>query len=247
MRGWFSGRATRLIAASVGLLALTVGTLLMRSSGSPSEATPPTSTTATGDGAASDVPAVVTISPAALDMPVDPSGARRVQSETGARRSALDYVTTVRQRVVYLTPSAATQLVTDWAAEGVDPAVIQADVDGATATREALEANGGPVWWAAAPLGIQVLAYTPERAEVSVWTVAVGAGSADADHDMAVVPVAHYQTITVDLLWDGSRWSVWSTTTVDGPAPMLAPSQTPSAPAEFFTAVGGFELIKEHN
>jgi len=250
MRDWLRGRrGVHLVIASLALLGLTIGTFLVRAGDDPSPSAQPTTTITTAAASRDDATStpIVTISTAALDMPTDPSGARTDQSELGARRSALDYATTVRQRIVYLTADAGGEVLTDWAASGVDPSVIASDVTGAAATRDALSANGGQVWWSVAPLGIQVEAYTPGRAEVSVWTVTVGAGGADTDHDQAVVPIAHYQTVTVDLQWDGSRWTVWSTSTTDGPAPMLAPSQTPADPAEFLTALGTFELIKEHN
>lgn len=253
MLGWLDGhRPIRLIGASVVLAAVSVGTALVRGAADDTSAAPATTTsTPTSPRGDESGPVAVsapssTLDPAALATPTDPSGARRVHSQAGARRAALDYLVTVRQRVVYLAGPTAEAVVRDWAAAGVADSVIAADVAAATRLRAALAANGGQVWWVVAPLSARVAAYDGRRARVSVWMVSVAASAASDDATAAVTPTARYQIETVELMWDQGQWSVWAVDSDDGPAPMLAPSQTPASPAQFVTALDGFSLLKAH-
>jgi hypothetical protein len=247
---WTGGhRPIRLIAASVVLLGASVGTAVVRGAADDTSAAP--TTMSTSPPSEDSRPATVAapssmLDPAALATPTDPSGARRGNSEAGARRAALDYLVTVRQRVVYLATPAAETVVRDWAAAGVDESVIAADVAAANQLREALAANDGQVWWVVAPLSARVAAYDGRRARVSVWIVSVAASGAGNDAGAAVTPTARYQIETVELIWDEGRWSVWAVDSDDGPAPMLAPSQTPASPAAFVAALDGFSLLKAH-
>jgi hypothetical protein len=241
----------RLLGASVVLLAVTVGTALVRGVADGTSAATETTSTSTASAGETNRAATVSVpsstpDPAALATPTDPSGARRVHSQAGARRAALDYLVTVRQRVVYLATPAAETVVRDWAAAGVADSVISADVAAATQLREALAANGGQVWWVVAPLSARVAAYDGRRARVSVWMVSVAASGAGNDAATAVTPTARYQIETIELIWDQDRWSVWAVDSDDGPAPMLAPSQTPASPAAFIATLEGFSLLKAH-
>ena len=66
---------------------------------------------------------------ARLDMPVDPSSSRFDRSEGGARQSALDFVGTVQQRLLYLTDDAARDLLDAWSTDSTDPAMLDANVE----------------------------------------------------------------------------------------------------------------------
>ena len=189
-----------------------------------------------------------TVEPAALDLPTDPSGARRVHSEPGARRAALDYLVTVRQRVVYLSAEAAETVVRDWAAAGVGEAVISGDVTAAAQLRHSLTANGGQVWWVVAPLSVRVDAYSSragpgvgvdgQRRRLRRRRRRRRGGDPDGplpDRDRrvgvgrgAVVGVGGHLASTVRR-----RCS--------------PPAKPRPSPAEFVTVLEGFSLVKEHN
>src|SRR5689334_2626254 len=89
-----------------------VGAWLSRRGGDPRSVAAASTSIATSaaiesGGSAGSPPLATTAAPSAadqasrLDVPVDPSGARLVQDQRGARQSAIDYVSTVKQRVLY--------------------------------------------------------------------------------------------------------------------------------------------------
>jgi hypothetical protein len=203
--------------------------------GSPRAASRPSSTVPSAGG------------PGDVERPVDPSAARGDRSEAGARQVAVDYLATVRQRVVYLDATAGREVLAAWAAPGVASELIDHDVSEAAAIRSRLAADGGVVWWVVSPLAVRVDAYAPERARVAVWLATVVASGADAAVSTeATAPMVRFQVDTVELVWAGGRWTVWSTTSVEGPAPMLAPSLIVATNDLFLSSLDGFGLIQSH-
>jgi hypothetical protein len=183
-----------------------------------------------------------------VEVPLDPSGARGVQSEDGARQSAVDYVSTVRQRLVYLADDVGREVLTAWAAPGVSGTSIDSLLQQAAMLRSGLAADGGDVWWVVSPLASRVDAYSGERARVSVWLSSViGAGADPAVSAESTQPMVRFQTDTVELVWSSDRWTVWATTSVDGPTPMTAPSMVIASPEVFITRMDGFSLIRRHS
>ena len=251
-------RTTVIVAVCVAGLA--AGAIVVRASGPEDESSgspAPTSrrqTSSSGpaaESATSDpVDAAATVELGAIgdvEIPVDPSGARSDRSTDGARQSAVDYLVTVRQRVVYLTSEAATDVLTAWAAPGVSAASISRDVDEAAALRGRLGEDGGQVWWVVAPLAIRLDAYSPERARVAVWQTSIIASGADPDvSSEATQPMVRFQTDTVELVWNVDRWAVWAVVSTDGPTPMLAPSLVVATPDVFVSTLDGFGLIRRH-
>jgi hypothetical protein len=182
-----------------------------------------------------------------VELPLDPSAARGDHSEAGARQAAVDYLATVRQRLVYLDATASRDVLAAWAAPGVSPQVIDHDVSEAAAIRHRLAADGGAVWWVVSPLAVRLDAYSPQRARVAVWLVTVVASGADpAVSTEATAPMVRFQVDTVELVWAAGRWTVWSTTSVDGPAPMIAPSLIVATNDLFLSSLDGFGLIRSH-
>lgn len=251
------------VITAICATALVAGSIVVRAAGggdnSASTSTVPPSTSVTapvasGDGTvtAATVPATTTTAALAavgdVEIPIDPSGARTDRSEDGVRQVAVDYLVTVRQRLVYLTEEAGTEVIAAWAAPGVASGTIERDVTEAAALRGRLTADGGQVWWVVSPLAIRVEAYSPDRARVSVWQTSVIASGADpAVSTEATQPMARFQTDTVELVWSDDRWTVWSTTSTDGPTPMLAPSLAIATPDVFMSSLDGFGLIRRHH
>jgi hypothetical protein len=183
-----------------------------------------------------------------VELPLDPSAARGDHSEAGARQAGVDYVGTVRQRLVYLDTAAARDVLTGWAAPGVSPEMIDHDVSEAAAIRQHLAADGGSVWWVVSPLAVRVDAYSLQRARVAVWlATVVASGAYPAVSTEAMAPMIRFQVDTVELVWADGRWTVWSTTSVDGPAPMLAPSLIVATNDLFLSSLDGFALIRSHH
>lgn len=242
------------IGAVAAVAALAAGAIVVRIGDDSAADSTPTRLT-TQPAAASDEarPSPVAQVPAPLgasgdvEMPLDPSASRGDHSERGARQVAVDYLVTVRQRLVYLTPQAGREVLTAWSAPGVAATVLEGEVTEATTIRERLAADGGDVWWVVAPLAIRVDAYTGERARVAVWLTALIASGANPEvSGEATQPMVRFQIDTVELVWSRDRWTVWSTTSVDGPTPMLAPSQPIATAEAFVTSLDGFGLIRRH-
>jgi hypothetical protein len=213
----------------------------------------PTAAESDGDGsvpasALSSPPTVPSLGAAGdVELPLDPSTARGDRSEAGARQAAVDYLATVRQRLVYLDAAASRDVLAAWAAPGVSPQVIDHDVSEAAAIRHRLAADGGAVWWVVSPLAVRVDAYSPQRAQVAVWLATVVASGADpAVSTEATAPMVRFQVDTVELVWAAGRWTVWSTASVDGPAPMIAPSLIVATNDLFLSSLDGFGLIRSH-
>ena len=210
---------TRIATATIVAVVLVAGGLLTRSR-TPSATPAPTAPTA---------------KPAAA---VDGRGD---QSAVGARRTAVEYVSTVQTDAIHAGPGKDRLLLTQW----LDPAVDAGEFDRAVGqladARTSLTADGGQVVWLVAPLGTRIEAHSLERARVSVWVVrVVASGGSQAG---GVRPVAGWSTLTVDLTWRDNEWWVWSLASLPGPAPMLRTTAAPSTSTEFTTRLAGFELI----
>ena len=247
-------------AATVGIVAavaLIAGSFVARRANTQSPPPPSTTTSAAAGSASSPAPTgatpvPTTVStaedPARLDFPADPSGARQDRSAQGVRQVGLDYLATVQQRFMYLTPTAGRDLLEVWQADGVATAELDRTVERFDNLRTALTAAGGEVWWLVSPLAVRVDAHNADRARVSVWTATVTASGANpATGGDVVVPIVDYRISTVELLWaDGAGWSVWAVSDAAGPVPMLAGDAVQSAPSEFIARLNGFSLVKEH-
>lgn len=213
-----------------------------------SGASPGTSEPATLDAASETGPTSTVASTDRLEIPVDPSGSRQRRDEAGARQATIDYVSTVKQRVLYLGDDGARTVLESWAASGVTEAEVDDTLERLSLLRDSLSASGGEVWWVVSPLAVKVEAFEADQARVSVWTATVLASGAPVGVDATVAaPQVAYHTSTVELVWsETAGWSVWSIVDVAGPVPLTATGQTPSSPNEFLTALSGFSLIKEH-
>ena len=208
---------TRIAIATVVAIVLVAGGLLTRSR------TP----------SATPAPSTSTAKPAVVDVRGD-------QSAVGARRTAVEYVSTVQTDAIHAGSGKDRLLLTRW----LDPAVEAGEFDRAVSqladARTSLTADGGQVVWLVAPLGTRVEAHSLERARVSVWVVRVVASATPQAGGLR--PVAGWSTLTVDLTWHDSQWWVWSLSSLPGPAPMLSTTAAPSTSTEFTARLTGFEL-----
>jgi hypothetical protein len=182
---------------------------------------------------ATPTPAAPTTKPAVVDVRGD-------QSAVGARRTAVEYVSTVQTDAIHAGSGKDRLLLARWLDRAIDASEFDRAVGQLADARTSLTADGGQVVWLVAPLGTRVEAHSLERARVSVWVVRViASGTPQAG---GVRPVAGWSTLTVDLTWRDNEWWVWSLSSLPGPAPMLSTTAAPSTAADFTARLAGFEL-----
>lgn len=183
--------------------------------------------------------------PAVTSSPDGPSGSatsataevqRSEQTEDSSVAAALDLAVApqawmylsdedleVRVRAVASTAS-ADRLVTEIAGEvGV--------------ARDALAHSPGRIWWLVRPLAWRIDAFSPQRAQVSVWTVSVLSAA-----DVAM-PQSDWVTTTFDLAWEGAAWRLVATRDTPGPTPQLGGRDIAWEPEPFDDALAGFQRI----
>ena len=176
----------------------------------------------------------------------DGSAARTDRSRTGARLSALLYVSSVQSQAVYVGAPADRSLLAGWLAPTAPPAELDQALQELATAREVLTKGHGPVWWVVSPLAARVVTASESRARVEVWVVRVIASG--ATDNPGVVPAVSWTTSTVDLVWmDRAGWSVESVSDVPGPVPMAQSTAQPATSAEFVGRLAGFELVKVHS
>jgi hypothetical protein len=163
-----------------------------------------------------------------------PDGLSR--DEVGAVAAAVEYVT-APQEWLYLSDeqvrTAASDIVVpdERGEREVDHIVEELAVP-----REGLESATGVVWFVVSPLATKVEHYSPDRATVAVWRVAV------LSADDVAMPHAGWQTVTVELEWHGD-WLLAASHETDGPVPQLAPSQQPWSARYLDEELEGFQRV----
>src|SRR3954467_6635412 len=95
-------------------------------------------------------------------------------------------------------------------------------------------AAGARTAYFATPIAYRVTAYTPARASVEGWGVAV------IGNDKGVQPQATWGMTVVNAVWQRGDWKIDAVQSAVGPTPKNAPAHTPSAPADFLARLSGF-------
>ena len=103
--------------------------------------------------------------------------------------------------------------------------------------RDALVHSPGRIWWLVRPLAWRVNSFSPQRAQVSVWTVSVLSAA-----DVAM-PQSDWVTTTFDLAWERAAWRLVATRDTPGPTPQLGGRDTAWEPEPFDDALAGFQRI----
>jgi len=103
--------------------------------------------------------------------------------------------------------------------------------------RDALARSRGRIWWLVRPLAWRVDSFSPQRVQVSVWTVSVLSAA-----DVAM-PQSDWVTTTFDLAWEGSAWRLVATRDTPGPTPRLGGRDTAWEPEPFDDALAGFQRV----
>lgn len=158
------------------------------------------------------------------------------RSEAGAVAAALE-LAAAPQAWLYLADAdldSAVRAVATPAAAGRLSGEVAAEV---AVVREALEHSAGPVWWVVRPLAWRVDAYSPDRAQVSVWTVTVLSAA-----DVAM-PQSDWFVTAMDLRWDRDEWRLAATSETPGPTPQLGGRDEPWEPEPLAEALAGFQRV----
>ncbi|MGH9137904.1 MAG: hypothetical protein ACRD0G_12785, partial [Acidimicrobiales bacterium] len=159
------------------------------------------------------------------------------RSRDGVQAAAIAYTATLSQRLLYLDPASAKGTVRAIAADASVDTISRDVLAGLQAVREPLTTGTGATWWVVEPLAAKVEAYTADRARVSVWIVRV------LSRQGVVVPQSSWVTETVELVWEGGDWRLWSDESAPGPTPVLDGSDLPASAAELDAELTGFELL----
>jgi hypothetical protein len=99
-------------------------------------------------------------------------------------------------------------------------------------------ATGARTAYFATPIAYRVTAYTPDRATVEGWGVAV------IGNDRGVKPQATWGTTVASAVWERGDWKIDAVQSINGPTPTNAPAHTASAPADFVARLGGFSGVR---
>ena len=157
-----------------------------------------------------------------------------MRSADGARRTAVGFVLT-GQRLLELSPTQVPAVIREMTAAGSGDVQTNAAQEQLRHLRDQLAGGSGPVRYLQAVLATRVVAFTPDRARVSVWSVGV------LSRKGAVEPQAGWTTSTFDLVWERGGWRIWSETIEVGPTPAPNASGYPTAGDAFAQALAGFE------
>ena len=165
------------------------------------------------------------------------ASASSARLEGGARDAAIAYAT-APQHWLYLDDEALEEAVREVASARSAERLV-AEIQGEVGlARDGLARSAGPVWWLVRPLAWNLQHYTPERAEVSVWTVSVLSAA-----DVAV-PQADWVRVNVEVVWEDERWRVDDASDVPGPTPAVGGRDEPWQPEALDEALAGFERIE---
>jgi hypothetical protein len=85
---------------------------------------------------------------------------------------------------------------------------------------------GVPTIFESAPLAYRVASYTPERAVIVGWGMALSGNTS------GLTPQADFQTSTSTVVWSSGDWKAGGGSAVEGPTPALAEQSKPTRPAQ---------------
>jgi hypothetical protein len=86
---------------------------------------------------------------------------------------------------------------------------------------------GTPTIYQSAPLAYRVVSYTPQRAVITGWGLALSGNTG------GLAPQVDFQTATSTLVWSEDDWKLADGASVEGPTPALAQDAHPTSAAQF--------------
>lgn len=153
-------------------------------------------------------------------------------SEQGAVAAAMSYATAA-QSWLYLSEEDVTAAAESVVVPRERDRLVESLVDDIRMLQDELTSTSGTVWYVMSPLATSLESYGEDRAVVRVWTVRV------LSADGVAVPQSGWQTITLDLEWDGD-WLVADSSESPGPTPQLEAGLEPWAASYLDEKLYGF-------
>lgn len=159
------------------------------------------------------------------------------RNRDGAAAATTTYLSTLHQLIGSgeAERRAALQVLT---ANGADAVVDEAASAFATLDRVVAEARAttpnARLFLREVPMAYTVSRFTDDRAQVAVWSIGI------IIIEGVTQATEVWSTNTVELVWEGDDWKVWSWNRRPGPQPSLATS-TPVPAAQVLDAIQGWE------
>lgn len=166
-----------------------------------------------------------------------PAGFSRTRD--GAVAAAASFVTT-GQALLDMDPLAAEDAVRQMAATATGDQQVGDLLTKLRAAREELAGGTGPIIYRQAAIAWTVESFTPDRASVAIWNVAV------LTRDGVAPPQAGWATSAFDLMWERDDWKVEREAITPGPAPILDNSAAPATAAQLAASLRGFTDFGSH-
>lgn len=217
------------ILATIVVVALIAGVLLIRFSGSSAPDQQRPAASANQDAPRATAPSGAT-GPAgeASGVPVGFSA-----DEPGAIAAGIVY-STASQRWLYFTDEEIEAAIAEIATPVAAPRLADDVVADISMAREQLAQSSGRIWWLVRPLAWRVDDFRGTEARVSVWTVTILSAAGVA------APQSEFLTVTLDLSWVDGDWRVDGVRDTPGPTPITGPHDQPWDAEPFDNALDGF-------
>ena len=161
-----------------------------------------------------------------------PTGFER--SRRGAVAAASAYVLT-GARLVDMSPSEVAAAVRQMSTSATASEQERATIDDLDHIEQELASGSGPIHYDQAALDTHLDSFSPDRAQVRVWSVGV------VSRDGAIDPQAEWHLSTVDLEWQSNDWKISGETISTGPTPAPDTDGEPSTAADIDRQLAGFD------
>lgn len=219
------------ILASLVLVALVAGLVLVRLSRDPSS-----SDRSDPQASVGEQPGAPVEGSAGPVAEVDGVPVGFGEGQPGAVAAAIAYAT-ASQRWLYFTDTEIEAAVTQIATPVAAPRLVEDVLTDVSMARDQLAKSEGPVWWIVRPLAWKVERFRESEARVSVWTVTVLSAAGVAS------PQSEFVTVTLDLSWLDGDWRVDGSADSAGPTPITGPQDQPWDAEPFDQALDGFTRV----
>ena len=170
------------------------------------------------------------VGPRAIEAPGVPVGF--AHSRAGVTAAAVSYVR-LGEVVLNAAPSDAETVLRRVASRDAADAFVAQEQAGFAQLREALARGTGTAHLRVGVLATRVEAFSPGRARVALWRVAV------LSREGMTSPGEQWATVTYELVWEAGDWKIWSETSAAGPSPAAADAR-PASPSALEAALSGF-------
>lgn len=160
--------------------------------------------------------------PAGPTATVEGVGVGFARTEAGAVAAATNLVLTLEQ-ASSTDRARAIRHYELLSAEGSRESLAADMAAGWDALHQTLTANGprtASLFLRTVPIGHNVVRYSDDRATVAVWTLTLLATDGMAQ------PLASFETATVEVVWEGGDWKIWSAQSDPGPSLAWVPTAT---------------------